>query len=84
MRMITEFAEMTVVSDAELLAVGDIGPYEPIEGGVIPGESGILDVDGALEMVDLVGLQILQHPDMAMLVQANLEPALVLRLLGEG
>lgn len=84
MRMITGFADTTVPSDAELLAIEDFGLYEPIEGGITPGEAGILDVDGALAMVNLVGLQILQHPDMALLAQANLEPAQVLRLLGEG
>lgn len=50
----------------------------------VAAESRIRDVDVATEAAELVRLQILQQAGTAVLAQANIQPELVLKLLGSG
>lgn len=50
----------------------------------IAAESRIRDVDVASEVAEMVRLQILQQAGTAVLAQANMQPELVLKLLGSG
>lgn len=73
-----------VVGGAESRLSVAISNLQVARENFVAAESRIRDVDVASEAAEMVRLQILQQAGTAVLAQANMQPELVLRLLGSG
>jgi flagellin len=73
-----------IVGSAESRLSVAISNLQVARENFVAAESRIRDVDVASEAAELVRLQILQQAGTAVLAQANMQPELVLKLLGSG